>query len=297
MKHKTRLIKYILISLLFMFFADVVTFSQEPDKSEPTPLKFYLGIAAGPSKNQIVNKGILSLSDLSSKNNYSFSGTFELGYFFSKSIGLSTGLGYNSFSTELSLNSYTNKFNSTDSENETYERRVSGSDIKELQKISFLNVPFCINFQMPKGSRYGSRYGLFLQAGVNLSIPMSDKYISSGTFTFTGYYPAYNVLLQNLPDYGFVNNSTVISNGNLELKPIIIDGLARAGFQLFISEKIQIALDITYFRSLSNISKYTSPDKFQLSSDINQINSMMGGSSNAIAQSFGLSLSFRYYLK
>jgi hypothetical protein len=193
----------------------------------------------------------------------------------------------------LSLNSYTNKFNTIDSENETYERRVSGSDIKEIQKISFLNVPLCINFQIPTDGKFA----IFLQAGVNLSIPLTYKYNSSGIFTFTGYYPAYNVLLQNLPDYGFPSNSTIISNGKLELKPTVFDGLARAGFQLFISEKIQIALGVTYSRSLSNISKYTSPDKFQLSSDIDQINSMMGGSSKTITQSVGLNLSFRYYIK
>lgn len=292
MKHITKLIKYIIISLLFIFFADAVTFSQETDESEPTIPKFYIGITAGQSFNQIVNNGILSISGLSSKNKNSLSGAVELGYFFSKNFGISTGLGYNSFSTELSLNSYTNKFNSTDSENETYERRVTGSDIREIQKISFLNVPFCINFQIP----IGSKSGFFLQAGVNLSIPISKEYNSSGTFTFTGFYPAYNVLLQNLPDYGFPSNSTVISNGNLELKPTISDGLARAGFQLFIGKKIQIALGVTYYRSLSNISKYASPDKFQLSSDINQINSMMGGSSKTTTQSVGLSLSLRYYI-
>jgi hypothetical protein len=293
MKYKILPLKYIIISLLFIFITDAVTFSQETDTIGSTHPKFYIGITAGPSQNQIINKGILSLADLRSDNNYSFSGTFELGYFFSKSTGLSTGLGYNSFTTGLSLNSYTNRFNSTDSENEDYERRVTGSDIKELQKISFLNIPFCINFQIPAGNRFG----FFIQAGVNLSIPTGKTFTSSGTFTFTGFYPAYNVLLQNLPDYGFVSNSKVVSNGNLELKPVVVDGLVSAGFHLFISEKIRIALGVTYNRSLSNISEYTSPEKFQLSSDVDQIKSIMGGSSKTTTQSVGLSLSFRYYIR
>jgi hypothetical protein len=252
-----------------------------------------MGINIGTTNTHIINRGIQSISDLSSKIRYSFSGSFELGYSFSKSIGLSIGLGSDSYKTDLSLNTYANKFNSTDSENESYERRIAGSDIKEIQTISFLILPICIDFQLP----LSTRFGFFLQTGISFSIPLSKKYNSSGTFTYTGFYPAYNVLLQDLPAYGFVSNAEIESDGNLEVKTINIDAMARTGLQYLIGNKIRIALGIQYNRSLSNISKYSSTEKFQLSSDISQINSMMGGSSKVTAQSIGLRLSFRYYLK
>jgi hypothetical protein len=293
MKLKTAYIKNILISLLFVIIAEGGLFSQVRNKRESTLPKFYIGVSAGPSMNQIVNKGILSIADLKTNKKISYSGSIELGYFFSGNIGISTGIGYNSFDSELSLTSYSNKFNATDSENEPYERRITGSDIKESQNISYLSLPLCINFQVP----VGSRFGFYFNTGINLSIPMSKDYSSGGTFSFSGYYTAYNVLLQNLPDYGFPENSPVNTNGNLELKSLNIEALAGAGLQLFISKKSQFAIGAVYGRSLSTISNYPAADQFQIASDIDRINSMMGGSSKAIAESIGLRLTFRYYIR
>jgi len=293
MKLKTIHIKYILIPVLLIVVTDSVIFSQGTDTTKISRPELFIGINVGSSRTHINNRGIQSVSELSSVIRNSFSGSFESGYSFSKSIGLSIGLGFDSYKTDLSLNTYANKFNSIDSENESYERRIAGTDIKEIQTISFLNLPLCIDFQLP----VSSRFGFFLQTGISFSIPMSKKYNSSGTFTYTGFYPAYNALLQDLPAYGFVSNTEIKSDGSLELKTFNIDGMANAGFQYLIRNKIRIALGIHYNRSLSNISKYSSPDSFQLSSDINQINSMMGGSSKVTAQSIGLRLSFRYYLK
>jgi hypothetical protein len=141
------------------------------------------------------------------------------------------------------------------------------------------------------------RFGFYLQGGINVSLPLTKKYNSAGIFSFEGYYPAYNATFKNLPGYGFSSNATINSEGTLELNTNIIEGQGAAGLQCFVSKKIQIVLGATYNRSLSGISKYLSPENFQLSSDINQINSMMGGSSTVIAEAMGLKLSFRYFLK
>jgi hypothetical protein len=58
-----------------------------------------------------------------------------------------------------------------------------------------------------------------------------------------------------------------------------------------------IAVAASYSRSLSTIVNYPSADQFQLSSDIDRINSMIGGCKNSIAESVGLRLAFRYYIK
>jgi len=279
--------------LLFMSFTYHSAFAQETKKEEPAKPRLYLGFTIGPAMNKIINNGELSVSSLNSKDKYSVSGSLDVGYQFSEIIGISTGLVYSSNNAELSLSSYSNKFNTTDSENETYERRVTGSAISETQKISFLSLPLCLNFQFP----FTSRFGMFIQAGVNFSFPVSKEYSSSGTFTYTGYYPAYNVVFQDLPAYGFINDASVNYKGKLEVNSPVISGLGMAGLQFFVTEKLQLALGVNYCRSLMNISKYASPDTFQLSSDISQISSMMGGSKTASTENMGIRLSFRYYLR
>lgn len=293
MKPEEGNIKWLLLPLAFLFFNDTMIFSQDSIRIEAKHPGLYLGICAGPSRNLIINEPGENIKDMSYKGSNSFAGSLELGYLFSRYIGIKTGLCYESLSTELSLKSYSGSFNITDSEKETYEQRVSATDINEVQKVSFLNIPLSINFQIP----FGKRFGFFINAGVSFSFPLSKEYNSKGIFTYSGYYPAYNILLYNLPDYGFPSDSKILYNGKLELKSYILDGNAAAGFQIFINRKLQVALGVNYNRSLTNISNYVSPEKFQLSSDVNKINSLMGGSDNALTESMGLNLSFRYFFK
>lgn len=266
--------------------------SQENDSTVVKP-GLFVGLRFGPSQSTISNEGILTVANLVSNSQNSFGGSLEIGYFFSKSIGLSSGIGFSSYKSRIELATYQNKFNTTDSENETYERQVSGTDIKEMQKVGFLTLPICLDIRLP----LSKKMGFFLQTGINLAIPVAKKYTSSGTFTYKGYYPAYNVLLQNLPAYGFPANVNSVTDGSLEIKSLLVNALVAAGFDFVIQKNIQLGIAAFYSKSLSNISGYPSPDNFQLSSDANQINSLMGGSSKASLQLIGVNVRLRYFLK
>lgn len=120
--------------------------SQESQSKIVKRKGMFLEVNYGTIQSLILNKGILSLSELKSAKQNSFMGSFEFGYFFSPSFGMSAGIGYTSYKTRLSLNSYENKFNTTDSEKELYELRISASGLKEDQKIDFLNIPYLLEY-------------------------------------------------------------------------------------------------------------------------------------------------------
>ncbi len=293
MKFQTILLRQFLFTAFLMFIFHHEIFSQEADSSKVKQPGFFVGLTMGSAQSQINHEGMLSVSDLHSDKKNGVMGSLEIGYFFSDYIGLSSGIGFISANGQVSLDSYQNKFNTTDSENEAYERQVSGTDMKEVQNIGFLSVPICLNIRLP----FNKKMGLFLQTGIDVAVPIIKKTHSSGTFTYKGYYPAYNVLLENLPAYGFPSNTSMVADGKLELKPLCFDAIAAAGFDFFIQKKMQIAIAAYYNKSLSNVSAYASPEKFQLSSDVNQMNSLMGGSSKVTVQSMGLKIMLRYYLK
>jgi len=292
MKFRIISISQIFFSALLMIGSHFESFSQEADSTVVKP-GLFVGLSFGPSQSSISNEGILSIANLVSSSQNSFGGVAEIGYFFSKSIGVSSGIGYSLYKSQLELGTYQNKFNTTDSENEAYERQVSGTDIKETQKVGFLSLPVCLDIRLP----LSKKMGFFFQTGINLAIPVTKKYSSSGTFTYKGYYPAYNVLLQNLPSYGFPSNVNSVTNGSLEIKSMNVNALVSVGFDFLIQKNIQFGIAAFYSKSLSNISDYPSPDKFQLSSDSNQINSLMGGSNKASVQSIGVNIRLRYFLK
>ena len=121
-------------------------------------------------------------------------------------------------------------------------------------------------------------------------------------FTYKGYYPKYNVLLENLPTYGFVNDKTVSMKGDLEINKMRFNTLVSGGIDVNVTEKIQVAVAASYNNSLlkesySSSLINTSPDKFQLTPNANHINSFMEGSNKAVAQSLGLELTFRLFMK
>jgi hypothetical protein len=288
-------IRHLLILLCLTICFQQKILPQGTDISNKRSTNLYVGFSAGPSQTSISNTVIPPLSKLNSIKKNSFSGFLEIGYFFSDNIGLSTGVGFVSDKTQLTLDSYQSSYTTTDTDTppESYERRVTGSNIKELQKVGFLSIPLCINLRLP----ISDKSGFFLQTGVNIAVPLTKSYGSSGIFSFEGYYPAYKVLLTNLPAYGFPSNKSIVSGGNLELKSIGFNFVASGGFDFFIQEKIQIAISACYEKSLSNISDYSLPDKFQLSTDGTNINSIMGGSSKTTVQSLGLKITLRYYLR
>ena len=235
---------------------------------------------------------MLSVSGLVSGMKNDITGSLDFGYFFTNIFGVTSGLSYTGYKGQLTLDSYQNKFSATDSENESYERRVSGKNITEDQNIGFLGIPVCLNLRLPAGKKFG----FFLQAGINFAFPVNKKYVSNGTFTYKGYYPAYNVLLEDLPAYGFPGNAAVMSEGTLNLNPVSFDAIASAGFDILIRKKFQLLMAATYNQSLSNIADYSAPEKFQLSTDVDHVYSMMGGSNKVTVQSMGLKISLRYFL-
>jgi hypothetical protein len=132
---------------------------------------------------------------------------------------------------------------------------------------------------------------------MNLSIPIVKNYNSSGTYTFTGFYSSYNVLFHDLPEYGFPENTASYDEGGFDLEPYIIDATAGAGIQFPLSKNFQIALGVNYKRSLTDIAEPDVTETFQLSSDINQINSMVSGLSSSRMETIDLRLSLRYYFR
>lgn len=276
-------------SVLIFWNFDV--FSQISSEEKWKHPGLFLGCSGDLKNSQILNKEIQSISNILSDEKISGFGSMEIGYFFSKYFGLTSGINYNTYSSKLSVDSYLNQYNTVDSENESYEMRISGKNIAENQQVEILNIPLSINFRVP----VNMNVGFFLQTGINLSLPMDNKFESSGIFTYKGYFPAYNVILENLPDYGFPTNLNIKTDGELELEPLIYGASVSAGIDYLINKRVQLTLAAFYDRSISDITNYSSVDEFNLITDSGHFNSILSGSSKTALQSIALKLAIRYY--
>jgi hypothetical protein len=197
------------------------------------------------------------------------------------------------YSTGLSLATYTNAYDTTDSEGEKYNRRIDGQNIAETQKISFVNIPLALNLQIP----FSNSFGLYIQSGINFSIPMQKSFNNTGTFSYSGYYPAYNVTIENISYEGFLSNYKNSVDGNITLKSMYEELFASAGFQLTIHNSVQISLGGFYNKILSDMSDNSSTfNSFHLSSGPGKMESLIQGTSKPALSSMGLKITIRFYL-
>jgi OmpA-OmpF porin, OOP family len=286
-------IRVLLLTVILTALFQTVAFSQGTDLKTRFKKGFFTGITFGPSKTNIVNEGTLTGTGLTSTPENTFFWNFDAGYFFSGSFGLSTGLGYHKYSTRFSLADYDNSYDTTDFENESYTRLVTGSNINELQEITFLTLPIKINIQIP----FGKNFGLFLNTGISLSFPVNKSYYSSGTFSYSGFYSSYNVTFSDIPYEGFKSNVSNNVNGGLEIKSMIPEFVSSAGFHFLLARNLQFSAGIFYNLMLSDLSEYQSSTSFRLSSIENNLNSIMAGSEKVTASSMGINFSIRYFLK
>jgi len=293
MKFLTRKISLQVTAVLIIFFTELTSFSQDTSRVDKNLSKLYSGIIFGITKNSIITGNPDKLDGLSSTSSNSFHILYEMGYFFSNHAGITTGIGYETYRNEFSLDSYSDSFPSIDIDNEEYDRRVSASAIIEGQDISMINIPLSFIYRVT----FLKRAGFFLSAGINLAFPIVKNYNSSGIYTFDGYYSSYNVLFHDLPEYGFSADAQSTTESSLDLAPYIIDATAGAGIQYSLSKKFQIALGVNYKRSLTDLSGPEATEMFQLSSDINQINSMVNGLKSLQIETIDLRISLRYYFR
>jgi len=268
--------------------------SQTTDTVKKKKPGFYVGVSIGPSQTTIKNTGTSTISNLISNSQSAFFGSVEAGYFFSKHLGLSSGIKYISYKSQLTLDAYQNSYTTVDSEKDVFEMRVTGKGIKELQTVDLLSIPLCVNLQVP----FSKKIGMYFKGGISMAFSMNQKYTSTGTFTYKGFYPAYNDLLENLPAYGFPTDKSATEAGQLKLKTLGVSPIISAGFDYAIQKKMQIAVGFSFSNTNLGVKEgTTSLDKFQLSPDAEHVNSFSGGSSKIFASSLGVDISFKYSLK
>jgi len=282
-----------ILCLIFLLLFQPNGQSQTLDNKFLWQKQWFIGVSGGPAQTKIANRVTSVISGTVTKKEISYSLSVDAGYFFSKYFGLSTGIGLSPYFSKLSLDPYSNTLDTIDSENESYERRISGKDINETQKIYFLEIPVILNFQCP----FGKSIGFYLQSGVNMAIQVGNNYSSSGIFSYSGYYPAYNVVLEDIPYEGFKSNVKNDVSGELRVKTLNPELVASGGFYFHNQKHLQISAGFSYKSMFSDISDYPPVENFQLSTHENQLRSLMEGSEKAAASSMGIIISLRYYIK
>ena len=157
-----------------------------------------------------------------------------------------------------------------------------------------MGIPVCLGFQIP----ISSKIAFYGKGGIDICKPITQSYSSNGVFSYSGYYPEYNVLLSNLPEYGFPSDLNTNATGKLNVKSVNLNPIFSAGANFRISNNALITIGAFYTYSLSNL--YASDGaatSTELTSGPSIVNSMMALGNKALVQSLGISLGLIFMAK
>ncbi|HEY5590075.1 MAG TPA: outer membrane beta-barrel protein [Paludibacter sp.] len=174
--------------IMFICLISNFTFGQKENLS--------LSIIGGKSYTLLEN----NISDGTSSKKDGYVIDIQINKAISNFLAIGSGIGFSNYSTDVSLDVYSNTISAIDTEGESYQYRLNGSDLRENQSIYFIDVPLNLIIQ----NRQKRNFKTFLQLGISALIPIhSSFYCTNGVIESRGYYPQYRVELMNMPNHGF----------------------------------------------------------------------------------------------
>lgn len=114
-------------------------------------------------------------------------------------ISIEAGLGMRRFAMAAHQDVAFEKKDCTDIDGDAYQASLSTNDLKEQLTLAYLDIPICLCFGQPAKDRVTA----YFKIGVTPSINLLSNFNSSGTYTLKGYYPQWDVTLENIPELGF----------------------------------------------------------------------------------------------
>ncbi|WP_289659416.1 hypothetical protein [Flavobacterium panacagri] len=125
-------------------------------------------------------------------------------YYLNEGISIGIGVEYQTYSSGSKFGNIASQYNAVDAENESFEFRYKVTNLREEQKLGYINIPIGIQFETEGTSK------LYVAAGAKIGFAASGSFESTmGNLTTSGYYPQYNVELFGPAFAGFENVNNV----------------------------------------------------------------------------------------
>lgn len=114
-------------------------------------------------------------------------------------ISIEAGLGMRRFAMAAHQDVAFEKIDCTDNDGDAYQASLSTNDLKEQLTLTYLDIPIRLCFGQPAKDRVTA----YFKIGVMPSINLLSNFNASGTYTLKGYYPQWDVTLEDIPELGF----------------------------------------------------------------------------------------------
>lgn len=210
-------------------------------------------------------------------------------------INYGVRLMYSSYKTTIELSDFTQQDKlMSDGDNDTYFLLYEGRNIEEQINVRYLEIPVFYSY-VHEFLNHRSINHIYANIGPSLGFQFSSAYDNSGVSTHEGYYPAYHVILYDIPQYGYYSNYAFNNSSEVSLNKFNISGYLEAGINLNIIQMLSVEAGLFANIGLLNLSQGNS--NYLFSNGFDDYTSLIESRSNVKTRSYGLNISLKYKIK
>ncbi|SDB86111.1 OmpA family protein [Williamwhitmania taraxaci] len=280
--------KQIVICLLVLFLAsgfEVLNGQENNISSFDSSSNWKLSVHLSPMLTQLKSDTYSS----EEKGRFGFSGGVDLAYYFKNTgklkMGLSLGANYSIYNSQRSL-AYNDSAWTTDAAGDLVHVFEQGN-ITEKQKVAYLSMPLQLRFDYS----LSKRFVVYANVGYFLSFVMSSEYESNVMLSRQGYYPRFNVLINNVDvdgsQYFYPTNKSLSDKESLKLTSS--SGIiASLGVKYKMSPRWALFGGFKTCLGLTNSSAYNASNTMVVANANRTLNTLMGRGDKINANAYGM---------
>lgn len=192
-----------------------------------------------------------------------FSAGIRYSYYLNQGLSVGIGAEYQLYKSTASFESVSGQYATNDIEDESFMFKYRATDLREEQKLAYINIPIAIQFETQGTTK------LYLAAGAKIGFAASGSYEAKiDNLTTTGYYPQYNIELPAPAFAGFASADNVKENKqDLDTK-ISYSATFETGVKQLIGKKSAVYLGAYFDYGLNNIYDKKDQNIIQYNSEI-----------------------------
>lgn len=177
-----------------------------------------------------------------------FNAGIRYSYYLNEGLSIGIGAEYQTYSSDVKYGFYGGQYNAVDAENEAFQFRYKATNLREQQKLGYVNIPINIQFETPGATK------LYLAAGAKIGFATTGSYESTfQNLTTSGYYPQYNVELFSPAFAGFESqNNLKTSKQDLDTE-VSYSATFETGLKQKIGDRSAIYIGLYLDYGLNNI--------------------------------------------
>jgi hypothetical protein len=166
-------------------------------------------------------------------------------YLFTQNIGVGVGFRIGQYSSDYTITGLNTQLERefVDIDQDTYFPIYENANLVENTTYTSLDIPLFVRYQNTINS---GKLSYFANLGIVMSSFMSTDFNLSGTMTRKGYYPDYNVVLNDYPEYNFADLSYSSSSSmELGVPKMMVSGYLSAGVMYSVTNDILVKFGIS----------------------------------------------------